>query len=86
MSGWQGSDYALHGYTLSTDIPLHLPLTSAGTGPAMTVRRGADRCVPNGDPPGEPLARLADEEGVSYYSFARADSLSLRFSGASWPT
>jgi hypothetical protein len=78
--------YALHGYTLTTDVPLRLPSAdvddsrAGDSATSLTVITGAARTVPDDGPDGELLARLAGEEGT-YYSFARSERLVLRFHG-----
>jgi hypothetical protein len=76
--------YHAHGLLVDSDV--ELPLTAACADrpgpPDLTLRRGADRPVPPGDPDGEPVARLADPAGRTFYSIATDGSRTvLRYPG-----
>lgn len=66
--------YEAHGLLIESDFPLPLPLPPpVGAGrPDVVLRRGADRPVPEGSPPGELLAELSDERRRVSYSIGRS--------------
>lgn len=68
------ADYEAHGLLIRSDIPLRLPPAVKAGVPDVVLRRGVDRAVPAGNPPGEPLAELCDERNQTFYSVARDQS------------
>lgn len=76
--------HAYHAHGLDIRSTFTLPLTAGDSRPAadLVLRRGAARPIPAIDPPGEPIARLADRCGRLRYSLVRRDGLAvLRYPG-----
>lgn len=72
-----GVDYKAHGLLVRSDLLLRLQPAAIAGMPDMTLRRGADRAVPTGNPPGELLAEVRDERNRTFYSIGRDQSRTI---------
>lgn len=76
------ADYEAHGLLIRSDLPLRLPPAVRAGVPDVVLRRGVDRAVPAGNPPGERLAELRDERNRTFYSVAQDQSQTvMRYPG-----
>ncbi|MGH3997670.1 MAG: hypothetical protein ACRDTJ_09440, partial [Pseudonocardiaceae bacterium] len=75
--------YRAHGLAVSSAVELSLPPGSPTLGmPDLVLRCGAERPVPDHDPPGRRLAKLSGPDGRVFYSLSRdRDRTVLRYPG-----
>lgn len=76
--------YRAHGLDIRSAAVLPLPPAGPGPGPGpdLVLRVGAERPVPDTDPPGQVLAALGRPDGGRFYCFTRtADAVVLRYPG-----
>lgn len=76
--------YRAHGLEIRSGAVLPLPPSPAApdTAPDLVLRVGADRRVPEHDPPGQVLAALGRPGGGRFYCFTRtAEAVVLRYPG-----
>lgn len=75
--------YQAHGLVIASALELALPPGEPATyPPALTLRLGAQRSVPEEHPPGERIAYLDRDDGSFFYSCARTGSRTvLRYPG-----